>query len=360
MKNRTRIFAFHLLNDFSGSPKVLMQLIQCWTNHNFEVHVYTSQTKTGFLSGLPKVQYHNGWYQFASNPWLRLLYFSLSQVLLFFKMLMVVKKQDIVYVNTVLPFGAALLGKLKGCRVIYHIHESTVNPKILKWFLFKIVKLTASDIVNVSHFVEQSHGIQSVKNHLIYNAIENSFLEKAANYQHVGLHKHVLMVCSLKAYKGVFEFVHLANALPHYHFRLVINATQAEIDTFFNNTHLPDNLEMFTAQSNMHLFYQWASVVLNLSRPNEWVETFGLTILEGMAYGLPVIVPPVGGITELVLEGENGYKVDCRESYKLENTLTSIFSKEEHYALLASNARKRVQIFNESVFEQKSLLLLWN
>jgi L-malate glycosyltransferase len=360
MKSKTRIFAFHLLNDFSGSPKVLMQLIQCWTNHHFEVHVYTSQKKKGFLSGLPKVQYHQGWYQFASNPWLRLLYYTLSQVLLFCKMLLVVKKQDIVYVNTVLPFGAALLGKLKGCRVIYHIHESTVNPKILKWFLFKIVKQTASDIVNVSHFVEQSHGIQSVKNHLIYNAIENTFLEKAAHYQHTGIHTHVLMVCSLKAYKGVFEYVQLANALPHYSFRLVMNATRAEIDTFFSNTIVPDNLEIFTAQSNMHLFYQWATVVLNLSRPNEWVETFGLTILEAMAYGLPTIVPPVGGITELVLEGENGYKVDCRESNQLKNTLTSIFSQQELYALLASNARKRVHIFNESVFEQKSLFLLMN
>jgi len=34
------------------------------------------------------------------------------------------------------------------------------------------------------------------------------------------------------------------------------------------------------------------------------VETFGLTILEGMTYKLPAIVPPVGGVIELVEENK--------------------------------------------------------
>jgi glycosyltransferase involved in cell wall biosynthesis len=49
--------------------------------------------------------------------------------------------------------------------------------------------------------------------------------------------------------------------------------------------------------------------VLNLSLPDEWIETFGLSLIEGMAYGSPVVCPPVGGPTEFVND-KNGLLID--------------------------------------------------
>lgn len=177
MSTQKRIIAFHLLNDRSGSPKVLSQILKGWVNDGKEVLLYTSLHQDGFLSDISGITYIGGWYRFQPNPWLRLVYYSLSQLILFLKMIFIVRKSDIVYVNTVLPFGAAILGKLKGARVIYHIHESTVNPAILKKFLFKIIAWTAHDIINVSNYVASSHGITNTPNHLIYNTIDKSFLE---------------------------------------------------------------------------------------------------------------------------------------------------------------------------------------
>ena len=55
------------------------------------------------------------------------------------------------------------------------------------------------------------------------------------------------------------------------------------------------------------------------------VETFGLTILEGMAYGLPALIPPVGGITELVEHGRSGYWTNSRNlSHVSENCRASL------------------------------------
>ena len=86
MNHLPRIFAFHLLNDRSGSPKVLSQLLKNWVTEGSEVHLYTSNQTNGFLSDIKGISYHNGWYQFKSNPWLRLVYFTLSQVILLIKM----------------------------------------------------------------------------------------------------------------------------------------------------------------------------------------------------------------------------------------------------------------------------------
>ena len=35
-----------------------------------------------------------------------------------------------------------------------------------------------------------------------------------------------------------------------------------------------------------------------------------LTLLEGMIYGLPIITRPMGGISDLVIQGENGFLLE--------------------------------------------------
>lgn len=358
MKPTPRIVAFHLLNDFSGSPKVLSQLIHGWVTFGYDIHIYTSLHQQGFLSGIKGVSYHNSWYRFKANKWLRLIIYTLSQIILFFRMLFTLRKTDIVYINTILPFGAALAGKLKGCSIIYHIHESSIRPAILNIFLFAIIKLTANEIINVSKYVQQAHDIKSANNHLIYNAIENTFLEKIYITKKEPDYRNILMVCSLKAYKGVYEFVKLAHDNPVHQFSLVLNATQSEVDKFETTLTKPKNLSIYPSQKNLHPFYRWADLIVNLSRPDGWVETFGLTIIEGMAYGLPAIVPPVGGILEVIEENVTGFSIDSRNTNLLNHTLKKILNDRALYKRLSIAARQRVLLFNEETLVRKTVLIL--
>jgi len=347
MKTQKRIYAFHLLNDYSGSPKVLSQILKEWVKNGNETHLYTSLHQDGFLSNINGIKYHEGWYKFQKNPWLRLCFFTLSQLILIIKMFHQIKKNDLVYINTVLPFGAALLGKIKGCEVIYHIHESTVNPQILKCFLFGIVKQTANKIINVSKYVQQSHGITNVKNHLVYNSIDNDFVKNILPKKAETNYKNVLMVCSLKTYKGVYEFTRLAFDHPNFEFKLVLNAPQKDIDDFFSSINMSENISIYAAQKNLHPFFQWADVIVNLSKPDGWIETFGLTIIEGMAYGLPAIVPPIGGILEVIEEGLTGFSVDSRDTQQLNLILSNVLKNKSQYEKLSHAAFNRLQIFKE-------------
>ena len=129
-----KIYAFHLLNDYSGSPKVLRQLAKGWIQNGIECHIVTCGGREGFLSEIEGASYHHYWYKFAQNPVLRLFFLMFSQLSLIIKMIALIKKDDVVYVNTVLPFGAGILGKIIGCKVIYHIHETSIKPRILKNF----------------------------------------------------------------------------------------------------------------------------------------------------------------------------------------------------------------------------------
>ena len=68
------------------------------------------------------------------------------------------------------------------------------------------------------------------------------------------------------------------------------------------------------------------------------IETFGLTALEAMAAGLPVIVPTVGGIAEMVTDGENGYRIDVSEMEKIEKCIEKILTDKGQFTRLASCA----------------------
>ena len=74
------------------------------------------------------------------------------------------------------------------------------------------------------------------------------------------------------------------------------------------------------------------------------VETFGMTILEAMPYGIPAIVPNVGGPLELVQHGYNGYCVDVRNLEELRYYL-SLALERDNYCRLVYNTL--------SVFEER-------
>lgn len=98
------------------------------------------------------------------------------------------------------------------------------------------------------------------------------------------------------------------------------------------------NLTVYPRQGDVAPFYNRASVVLNLSNKRDFVETFGLTALEAMSAGLPVIVPTVGGIAEMVTDGVEGYKIDVADLDAIERRIDSMLTDRANYAALAANA----------------------
>jgi N-acetyl-alpha-D-glucosaminyl L-malate synthase BshA len=76
-------------------------------------------------------------------------------------------------------------------------------------------------------------------------------------------------------------------------------------------------------------------------------ESFGLSGLEAMACGLPVVSTSVGGLPELVVHGETGYIAEIGDIERMAKYVIDLLSNEQKYKLFAAASRKRaVEMFN--------------
>src|SRR5690606_15607422 len=74
-----------------------------------------------------------------------------------------------------------------------------------------------------------------------------------------------------------------------------------------------------------------------------WYEPFGLTPLEAMACGTPVVGSDVGGISYTVADGETGLLVPPRDPHALARALHTILSDATRRARMGHAARLRVE-----------------
>ena len=156
------------------------------------------------------------------------------------------------------------------------------------------------------------------------------------------------MISSLRAYKGIFILLELAKSLPEYEFCMVLGSTQKEVIQFKEKFKPTANIAIYSEQSNLHTFYQKADLILNLTIPSLSIESFGITILEGMTYGLPCIVPPIGGPLELVDNGINGFTIDSRDLDLLKKKIIEILSNPTLYRTLSEKAIKKAETFYQN------------
>lgn len=349
-----KIVCFHLYNDYSGSPKVLSMILEGLLKKGYNVRLHSSG-KGGALDKLEniygfKAYKHN--YKFSEKKLVEIYRFIKIQFCIFFTSFRYIFDKDTVfYINTVLPVGAALAGWIMRKRIIYHYHENANAKGGIYRILATFMQYLANDIICVSKY--QANLLKAKeKTAVVYNVLPLEFTEQFANQETYESfkRKRILMLSSLKLYKGVIEFIKLSKMLPEFMFTLVINDSEENIHDFLI-THLieiPDNITIYPRQTNVVQFYKNSSIVLNLTNKYKAVETFGLTVLEAFTAGLPVIVPTVGGIAELVDENINGYRIDVQDINKIKCKINEILSNEEIYKNLGKNAFEKSHLFNYS------------
>ena len=89
---------------------------------------------------------------------------------------------------------------------------------------------------------------------------------------------------------------------------------------------------------NMPPFYRSLDLYLNTSVH----EGIPMSILEAMAHGLPVVAPDVGGIGEVVDNGEDGCLIDIRDTKAFAEKCFLLYENRQLRRRMARAAREKV------------------
>lgn len=350
-----KIIAVHLQNNQSGNTLVFRQSLETLSEKGLDVHLITNRTDDmpGFLTGIPGVTNHYIKYSERGNRWRLFFSFLLAQVLIFRKVLGLYEPEAKVYINTLLPFGAAWAGRLKKAPITYHIHEMAVPVPFLRSVLYGTAKLLAAHVVFGCRYLQSQMSFPKAEKHIIHSCLPQSFVQEAVLHSNHGSRKTVLMIAPLNEESGLRELLELATLMPATKFELVINAYKKDVDAYFGNSLIPDNLMIYGTQLNLHPFYQRAAVVLNLSHVEQHKNTFDISILQAMSYGRPVIVPMSGGAHELVAHGWNGYRISGQYIDKVRKHVEQLLQNKPLYADMSCAAQLIASQFKSEFFKQQ-------
>lgn len=354
MLKDTDLYYIHLFNDFSGSPRVIRDAIDAQICEPKNTFVITSK-HNGFLDGV-NANRIACFYRRSQNKIVQLFYFLLSQFFLFFQLSYYLlksklrKKKSVVVVNTMLPFGAGLAAKIFGTKCIYYIHETYIKPNMLKVFLRFFIQFCASEVIFVSKYLQRIERFKNLSQQVIYNGLRSDFflvdkVDEALKFAS----KELFFAGSLKAYKGIEQLLLLAEQLPEFTIVAALNCEEIELQAFIKNRELPTNVCLYARPPNIQQYFERSFVVLNLSLPDGWVETFGLSLIEGMAYGTPVVAPLVGGPTEFVND-KNGLLVDARDVEKIGEFIRHLNSSKHIWCSYSEGAFNTAKDFTNDSF----------
>jgi glycosyltransferase involved in cell wall biosynthesis len=98
----------------------------------------------------------------------------------------------------------------------------------------------------------------------------------------------------------------------------------------------------FLDQDKLNDFYLSGGVLVFLSRLE---ENLPMSIMEAMSYGVPVVATPVGGVPELVIDGETGLLVSL-DPQEIERAILQIMDDTDIYESYQKKAKLHIERFS--------------
>ncbi|GAA4304269.1 glycosyltransferase family 4 protein [Klenkia terrae] len=101
-----------------------------------------------------------------------------------------------------------------------------------------------------------------------------------------------------------------------------------------------DRIRLLPASDHPETFLATASLAICVNRG---VESFGLSVVEAMRAGRPVVATSSGGPSETVVDGETGWLMDTLDTAALADQLATVLDQRPAWAQMGRAARRRAE-----------------
>lgn len=244
-------------------------------------------------------------------------------------------RPDIVHLHS---SKAGILGRLAfpSKKVVYTVHGfDTVrlaNRKFL--FLEKLMQKCCRSIVAVSEYDRRNLVAENIKNNVstVYNGTLPPVVPAGLSFGIPSKYKKTILCIARVSYpKNSVLFMEVARLLPEYAFVWIGNKEPVE--------GAPVNAFFLGNITNAAIYCSLADVFM---LPSDY-EGLPIVIIEAMSHGKPVVASNVGGISELVHNGVNGYALENK---------ADVFADKIRYILEDSKVYESMSKASKAMYEK--------
>jgi N-acetyl-alpha-D-glucosaminyl L-malate synthase BshA len=221
--------------------------------------------------------------------------------------------------------------------------------------------------------IEQSDGVTCVSEYLkkttfetfdicrdmevIYNFVDTSVYKRNDNRINTGLveegEKVISHISNFRPVKKISSIIKVfCNIRKKIKSKLLLAGDGPEMTRIRNMVHrldLDKNVVFLGRQEDVIPLLNISDLYMLPSKS----ESFGLSALEAMSCGVPVIGTSIGGLREVVEDGVSGYNCDPSDIGKMSKAAISILTGKTKSANMSSAARKRAMDFDSSLVIDK-------
>jgi len=253
-----------------------------------------------------------------------------------------------------------------GVRLLHHRLARLITMKVDLEINKKVHRMIA-----VSEYVAKELILAGIDEERI--VVNIPFIKDISNSEvsHQSTGKNILYVGRLERTKGIDFLIRAMKLLDREcHLDIIgVGRMRKKLEQLAYNLQLSNRVRFWGWIPNTELkkYYRKAQVFV---LPSIWPEPLGIVILEAIANSVPVVASGVGGIKEMVKEGETGFLVkpkDARElAYKIKNLLDNSelrkkfgengkrfvqekLNKERHLKILLETFKAACDVFKRSV-----------
>ena len=268
-------------------------------------------------------------------------------------------KFDMVYTNTINMLPSGLAARLTGTKSVYHIHEIVRQPPAVAKILARMVGKLADKLLCVSRaamapfeevgvperklaHVPNCIDLQVFDERFDGSAVRNEFLQNRDD-------RLIVAVGRLVPKKGFHELVEAAKdvvaEMPQARF-LLVGDTKSD-DSYrqqllrrIDELGLRDYIIFAGPRTDIPEIMAAADAAVLVAASTATPESFGLVILEALAMGTPVVATALGGIPEVLQDGEHGYLVPPNDPPALAQALLRLLQNPQRARAMGQSGKR--------------------
>jgi glycosyltransferase involved in cell wall biosynthesis len=264
-----------------------------------------------------------------------------------------IRASDLVYINTSVVADYLLAARLCPGHSIVHVHEIAEGAVLA--VLRGLIRWSGASVVFNSRATERAFALPPrLLTRVVYNGIAGPAEPNPSTYDGTRPLR-VLMLGRVSRIKGQDVLIEALASLPEatrrrIELRIVGNAFEDEareraLVARIAATGLSDHVSLRPFVTDPAALYRWADVV---TMPSQRPESLGRVAIEAMSYGVPPLVTAIGGLPEVVNDGETGWIVAPGGPEPLADTLARIVADPESWRGFGRAARARYDaLFSE-------------